>query len=164
MKARNVAIVLTAAVALYLVLLGGRAVALLRTGEPVPVLLGAGVLVLPLLGAWMLWTTWRSGNRIQRLARTLEAEGGLPDVSDLPRRPSGRVDREAADAWFDERRAELEQEPDDWRRWYRLAYAYDIAGDRKRARATMHKAVELEARDTRDTDTRDTGAADGTDG
>lgn len=147
MKARNVAIVVTAAVALYLVLLAGRAVALLRTGEPVAVLLGAGVLVLPVLGAWMLWRTWRSGNRIQRLARRLEAEGGLPDVSDLPRRPSGRVDREAADAWFDERRAELEQEPDDWRRWYRLAYAYDIAGDRKRARATMHKAVELEARE-----------------
>src|SRR5690606_9809667 len=93
-KARNVAIVLTAAVALYLVLLAGRAIALLRTGELVPVLLGAGVLVLPLLGAWMLWTTWRSGNQIQRLARRLEAEGGLPDVSDLPRRPSGRVDRQ----------------------------------------------------------------------
>ncbi|GAA1222093.1 tetratricopeptide repeat protein [Prauserella alba] len=145
MKARNVAIVLTAAVALYLVLLAGRAVALLKTGELVPVLLGVGVLALPLLGVWMLWTTWRSGNRIQRLARRLEAEGGLPDVSDLPRRPSGRVDREAADAWFDERRAELEREPGDWRRWYRLAYAYDIAGDRKRARATMNKAVELEA-------------------
>jgi len=144
-KARNVAIVLTAAVALYLVLLAGRAIALLRTGELVPVLLGAGMLVLPLLGAWMLWTTWRSGNQIQRLARRLEAEGGLPDVSDLPRRPSGRVDRQAADAWFEERRGELEQQPDDWRRWYRLAYAYDIAGDRRRARATMRKAVELEA-------------------
>ncbi|OLT38496.1 hypothetical protein BJF85_09180 [Saccharomonospora sp. CUA-673] len=145
MKARNLAILATAAVALYLVLLAGRAVALLGTGEPVPMLLGAGVLVLPLLGVWMLWMTWRSGNQIQRLARKLEAEGGLPDVSDLPRRPSGRVDRTAADTWFEERRAELEQEPDDWRRWYRLAYAYDIAGDRSRARATMRKAVELEA-------------------
>lgn len=148
MKTRNIAIVLTAAVALYLVLLAGRAVALLKTGELTGVLLGAGVLALPVLGAWMLWMTWRSGNNIQRLARKLEAEDGLPDVSELPRRPSGRVDREAADAWFEERRAELEQEPDDWRRWYRLAYAYDIAGDRKRARATMHKAVELEALDT----------------
>lgn len=148
MKARNVAIVLTAAVALYLVLLAGRAIALLRTGELVPMLLGTAVFVLPLLGVWILWTTWRSGNRIQRLARRLEAEGGLPDVSDLPRRPSGRVDRGAADAWFDERRAELEQEPGDWRRWYRLAHAYDIAGDRKRARATMNKAIELEALET----------------
>ncbi|PXY33113.1 hypothetical protein BAY59_08330 [Prauserella coralliicola] len=147
MRARNVAIALTVAVAVYLVLLAGRAVALLRTGETVPVLLGVAVLVLPLLGVWMLVTTWRSGNQVQRLARRLDAEGGLPDVSDLPRRPSGRVDRQAADAWFDERRAEVEAEPEDWRRWYRLAHAYDIAGDRRRARATMRKAIELEAAD-----------------
>ncbi len=101
--------------------------------------------MLPLLGVWMLVSTWRSGVQIQRLARRLEAEGGLPDTSDLPRRPSGRVDRAAADTWFDERRAEVEADPQDWRRWYRLAYAYDIAGDRRRARATMRKAVELEA-------------------
>ncbi|MFC4001157.1 tetratricopeptide repeat protein [Prauserella oleivorans] len=145
MRARNVAILLTAGVAVYLVLLAGRAVALLRTGETVPVLLGVGVLLLPILGVWMLVTTWRSGNQIQRLARRLEAEGGLPDVADLPRMPSGRVDRKAADAWFDQRRAEVEDEPGDWRRWYRLAYAYDIAGDRRRARATMRKAIELEA-------------------
>jgi Flp pilus assembly protein TadD len=43
-------------------------------------------------------------------------------------------------------KAELEAQPDDWRRWYRLARAYDYAGDRGRARETMKKAVELEAR------------------
>ncbi|ASR35343.1 hypothetical protein BAY61_10440 [Prauserella marina] len=147
MRARNVAILLTAAVAVYLVLLGGRGVALMRTGEPMAVVFGVAVFVLPLLGVWMLVTTWRSGTRIQQLARRLEAEEGLPDVSGLPRRPSGRVDRAAADAWFDERKAELEADPGDWRGWYRLAYAYDIAGDRSRARATMRKAVELEAAD-----------------
>ncbi|PRX51056.1 hypothetical protein B0I33_101209 [Prauserella shujinwangii] len=149
MSARNVAVLLTAAVAVYLVLLAGRAVALLRTGDATAVLLGIGVLVLPLFGVWMVVTTWRSGVRIQRLARRLEAEGGLPDVSGLPRRPSGRVDRAAADAWFDERRAEVEQDPADWRRWYRLAYAYDVAGDRRRARETMRRAVELEAAEPR---------------
>ncbi|EHR60728.1 tetratricopeptide repeat protein [Saccharomonospora cyanea] len=145
MRTRNLAVVVTLAVAVYLVLLAGRAVELLRSDDPVAIGLGAGVLVLPLLGAWMLVSTWRSGVQIQRLARRLEAEGGLPDTSDLPRRPSGRVDRAAADTWFDERRAEVEADPRDWRRWYRLAYAYDIAGDRRRARATMRKAVELEA-------------------
>jgi Flp pilus assembly protein TadD len=68
-------------------------------------------------------------------------------VSDLPRRPSGRVDRDAADAWFEGRRAEVEENSGDWRAWYRLAYAYDVAGDRRRARATMRKAVDLEAAD-----------------
>ncbi|WP_167176139.1 hypothetical protein [Saccharomonospora amisosensis] len=145
MRARNLAVVLTVAVAVYLVLLAGRGVELIRAGGLVPTLLGVGVLLLPLLGVWLLVSTWRSGARIQRLSRKLEAEGGLPDVSDLPRRPSGRVDTSAADEWFEQRRAELEAEPANWRHWYRLAYAYDIAGDRRRARATMRKAVELEA-------------------
>lgn len=144
-RARNLAVVLTVAVAVYLVLLAGRGVELIRAGGLVPTLLGVGVLLLPLLGVWLLVSTWRSGARIQRLSRKLEAEGGLPDVSDLPRRPSGRVDTAAADEWFEQRRAELEADPQNWRHWYRLAYAYDIAGDRRRARATMRKAVELEA-------------------
>lgn len=145
MRARNLALLMTAALGVYVVLLAGRAIALLRSGETVPVLFGVGVLLLPLLGVWIIATTWRSGVQIQRLSRKLEAEGGLPDVSDLPRRPSGRVDRDAADAWFDERRAEVEADQENWRTWYRLAYAYEIAGDRKRARATMNKAIELEA-------------------
>lgn len=145
-KSLIMAVILTAAVLLYLVLLAGRSVALLQTGEPVPVVLGIGVLLLPLLGAWIVATTWRSGLRIQRLARKLAAEGALPDVSELPRMPSGRVDRAAADEWFSERKAELDANPDDWRSWYRLAHAYDIAGDRRRARETMRKAIDLEAR------------------
>ncbi|ATY16596.1 tetratricopeptide repeat protein [Amycolatopsis sp. AA4] len=136
---------MTAALVVYLVLLADRAVALLGTGTPAGIALGIGVFLLPLLGVWIVVVTWRSGMQIQRLSRQLDAEGGLPDVSDLPRRPSGRVDRDAADAWFDRRRAEVEASQEDWRAWYRLAYAYDIAGDRRRARATMRKAIELEA-------------------
>lgn len=145
MKARNFALLMTAALVVYLVLLAERAVALLGTGTPAGIALGIGVFLLPLLGVWIVVVTWRSGMQIQRLSRQLDAEGGLPDVSDLPRRPSGRVDRDAADAWFDKRRAEVEASQEDWRAWYRLAYAYDIAGDRRRARATMRKAIELEA-------------------
>lgn len=147
MKARNIALLLTAVLVVYLVLLAQRAVELLRIGTPTGVALGAAVLVLPLLGVWMVVATWRSGTQIQRLARRLDAEGGLPDTEELPRMPSGRVDRKAADEWFEQRRAELEEHPDDWRHWYRLAYAYDLAGDRRRARETMRRAVDLEAAD-----------------
>ena len=80
----------------------------------------------------------RFGLATQRLAEQ------LPDASpELPRRPSGRTERGAADAWFAECQAALEAEPDDWRRWYRLAEAYDLAGDRRRARATMRRAIEM---------------------
>lgn len=150
MRAIVAAVVLTAALVLYLVLLAGRGVALLGTGEAVPVLLGVGVLLLPLLGVWIVVTTWRSGLRIQRLGAKLAAEDGLPDVSGLPRMPSGRVDRKAADEWFAARRAEVEADEGDWRAWYRLAHAYDIAGDRRRARETMRKAIELESGERRD--------------
>ncbi|MGX7825000.1 hypothetical protein ACTG9Q_07895 [Actinokineospora sp. 24-640] len=143
MSARTVSWVLAAVVAVYFVLLGGRAVALFRDGSPLAVAFGVGVLLLPLVGAWVLWSTLRFGFRTQELGRRLAAEDGLPDVSDLPRTPSGRVDRAAADAWFEDRRAEVEAAPDDWRAWYRLAVAYDVAGDRTRARAAMRKALEL---------------------
>ncbi|MGH3433386.1 MAG: hypothetical protein ACRDQB_11185 [Thermocrispum sp.] len=138
---------MTAGVLVYLVLLAGRAVALIGSGETVAVVLGAGVLVLPLLGAWMVATTWLSGLRIERLTRRLGEEGGLPDTAVLPRRPSGRVDRDAADAYFTDRTAELDAHPQDWRAWYRVAHAYDLAGDRRRAREAMRKAVALEAAD-----------------
>ncbi|WP_410613541.1 tetratricopeptide repeat protein [Amycolatopsis sp. lyj-109] len=147
MRARTVALLLTAALVVYLFLLADRGFALVKTGTGVGVALGAGVLLLPVLGVWVVVMTWRNGLQVQRLSRRLDAEGALPDVSDLPRRPSGRVDREAADAWFEDRRAEVEADQGNWRVWYKLAYAYDIAGDRSRARETMKKAIELEAAD-----------------
>ena len=38
---------------------------------------------------------------------------------------------------------EVEAAPEDWRGWYRLAHAYDLSGDRKRARSSMRHAIEL---------------------
>lgn len=129
----------------YAVLIGAKGVALIRTGDLVPAALGAALLVLPLLGLGLVWREIAFGRRSAELAAALEAEGGLP-VDDLPRRPSGRVDRAAADAAFDGRQAEVEAEPDSWRAWYRLALAYDDAGDRSRARAAVRRAIELHDR------------------
>lgn len=149
MRARNVALLLTAALVVYFVLLAERAVTLIGTGAAVGVGLGVAVLVLPLIGVWVVVATWRFGVRSDRLARRLADEGGLPDTSHLPRMPSGRVRRDAAEEWFAERRAEVQAAPEDWRTWFRLAHAYDIAGDRRRARETMRRAVDLaESADT----------------
>jgi cytochrome c-type biogenesis protein CcmH/NrfG len=143
MKAFWTAIVLTAALVVYLVLLADRAVLLIQAGSVVGVGLGVAVLALPLIGVWYVVVQWQNGIRINRLAKRLESEGGLPDTSSLPRRPSGRVDRDAADEWFARQRVEVEQSPEDWRAWFRLAHAYDVAGDRGRAREAMRKAIEL---------------------
>jgi hypothetical protein len=142
-KTRAIALLLTAALVVYFVLLTQRAVVLIGTGDAIGIGLGVGVLILPIIGAWVAWTNLRFGMRTEKMARQLADEGGLPDTSDLPRRPSGRVDRDAADAWFEQRRSEVEEAPEDWRTWYRLACAYDVAGDRRRARETMRRAIDL---------------------
>ncbi|AUS80210.1 hypothetical protein C1701_19835 [Actinoalloteichus sp. AHMU CJ021] len=144
MRARAAAVVLTAALVVYLVLLAGRAWLLVTSGDPVAVLLGAAVLALPLLGVWMVVATWRFGARTARLGERIVAEGGLPDESHLPTMPSGRIERDAADEFFAARRAELDEAPGDWRSWFKLARAYDLAGDRRRAREAMRRAVDLE--------------------
>lgn len=135
------------ALLVYLVLLGRTAMLMIGSGRAAAVALGGPLLILPGIGLWAMISTLRAGFAHQRLAR-LVAQGGLElDVSALPRRPSGRIERDAADALFDDVRAELDEDPEDWRRWYRLARAYDYAGDRGRAREAMKKAVEMEGRE-----------------
>jgi hypothetical protein len=132
------------ALLVYFVLLGRSGVLLVSSGRPAAIGLGVAILLLPIVGLWAMIATLRAGFAHQRLARIAGEEGMELDVSALPRRPSGRIERAAADALFDSVRAEVEADPDDWRRWYRLARAYDYAGDRGRARETMKKAVQMQ--------------------
>ncbi|MBO0883805.1 MAG: hypothetical protein J2P17_26405 [Mycobacterium sp.] len=131
------------ALLVYLALLGRAAVLMIGSGRAVAVLLGGALLILPAIGLWAMIATLRAGFAHQKLARLAAEDGMELDVSELPRRPSGRIEREAADALFDTIRTELDSDPDDWRRWYRLARAYDYAGDRSRARKAMKTAVEM---------------------
>jgi hypothetical protein len=134
------------AMLVYLALLGRTAVLMIGSGRAAAVVLGAALLILPGIGLWAMIATVRAGFVHQKLARLVAEDGMELDVGALPRRPSGRIERDAADALFDTVRAELHSDPDDWRRWYRLARAYDYAGDRGRAREAMKKAVELQGR------------------
>ena len=136
-----------AALLVYLVLLGRAAVLMISSGRAVAIALGGALLILPAIGLWAMIATLRAGLAHQKLARLAAEDGMELDVSALPRRPSGRIDRGAADALFGTVRAELDGDPEDWRRWYRLARAYDYAGDRSRAREAMKKAVELQGRE-----------------
>jgi hypothetical protein len=131
----------------YFVLLGRIAVDLIGSGRPAAIGLGFALLALPVIGLWAIIATVRAGFAHQRLARIVHDDGMELDVSALPRRPSGRIQRDAADALFGTVRDELEHDPDNWRRWYRLARAYDYAGDRGRARDAMRKAVAMQAED-----------------
>lgn len=128
----------------YFFMLWRIAWAFVTSGEVAAIGLGLALMILPFIGLWALVATLRAGLAHQRLGRTAREEGFELDVSDLPRMPSGRIQRDAADALFATVRAELEADPDNWHRWYRLARAYDYAGDRARARETMKRAVQME--------------------
>jgi len=135
--------VMAVLLALYIVLVGHRGVLLLTSGEPVAVAMGVALLVIPVLGAWGLWRELRFGMRAQALARRLEAEGGLP-AEQIDLRASGRPLRGQADDLFPAYRDDVQQHPEDWRAWFRLALAYDGAGDRTRARQAVRKAIAIE--------------------
>lgn len=142
MTAKRTAIILVLVLAIYLVIAGWQGIAFISTGSPLAIGLGIGVLLLPVVGIWVVWRELQFGFQVQAMARTLEAEGGLP-VDDVARTGSGRLDRDAADQAFANEQVAVEQSPDDWRAWFRVAAAYDAAGDRKRARAAMRHALTL---------------------
>jgi len=139
------AVALTGLLGLYMWIVATRATALIRTGEPVGIGLGIAFWVLPLLVIWLVAREWRLAIDVQRMADELAAADELP-VDDLPRSPGGRIDRAAARAAFDPARELAETEPDDWRSWYHLAFAYDAAGDRRRARESLRRASKLHRR------------------
>ena len=142
MRGRIAVVVMAVLLALYLVLVGQRAVLFVLTGEPVAIAIGVALILLPVVGAWALTRELLFGFGAERLGRRLESEGGLP-TEEYPARPSGRLDRDAVDGAFPGYRAAVEEAPDDWRAWYRLGLAYDGAGDRKRARQAVREAIRL---------------------
>ena len=142
MTSKAGAILMAVLLALYVVLVGWRAVQFMATGEPVAVGIGIALIVLPIIAAWALWREISFGVRSQALMRRLEDEGGLE--LDIPVLPSGRPERAAADAAFPAFREAAEADPDSWRAWLRLGLAYDAAGDRRRARGAVRRAITLE--------------------
>ncbi|SDQ21194.1 tetratricopeptide repeat protein [Microbacterium sp. cf332] len=148
MSTRILAFAMAALLALYIVFVAQRAVLLMMSGEPVGVIMGVALVVLPVVAAWALWRELAFGAGASRLGARLERDAGLPaeaiDVS-----PSGRPDRAEADALFPRYREAVETAPDDWRAWFRLGLAYDGAGDRRRARQAVRTAIALERAERR---------------
>jgi len=143
MRNRLAAIFMALLLLVYLVLVTQRAVLLIATGQPVGIVMGIALFVLPVIAAWAIGRELLFGARTERLVRQLDAEGNLP-VEDLPTRASGRPLRDAADEQFPQYRAEVEAAPESWRAWFRLGLAYDASGDRRRARGALRQAIRLE--------------------
>jgi hypothetical protein len=133
---------MAALLALYLAFAIRYGFLLIGVGEPIGIALGIALLVFPVIAAGALVAELIFTVRADRLGRRLHAEGGLPDEQ-LALRPSGRIDRAAADVVFPTYRRDAEENPEDWRAWYRLGLAYDASGDRRRARWATRQAIRL---------------------
>ena len=121
------------------------ALSLLVSGDLVLVGVGIGILLLVVVGLLLVAGEVQLGAASERLALQLEREGGLPfDPPGVKRLASGRLEKVDADAVFEDRRLEVERDPEDWRAWWRLAAAYGDARDPRRGRRAMRKAVSLE--------------------
>jgi len=142
MKTRIAVVLMAALLVLYLVFALRYGLLLIGIGQPVAIGLGVGLFVLPLLAIWALIAELLFAVRAERLGVRLDIEGGLP-TDELPLLPSGRIDRAAAAEVFPAYKAATEAAPEDWRTWYRLALAYDAAGDRRRARWATRQAIRL---------------------
>jgi len=143
MRARAGVALMAVLLVLYIVLVAQRAWLLFLSGQPIGVAMGVALVVLPVIAAWALWRELMFGRSAQRLAQRLEADGAVP-AEELDVRVSGRPDRAQADAVFPAYRDDIEAHPDDWHAWFRLGIAYDGAGDRRRARAAIRRAIVLE--------------------
>ncbi|HLS02214.1 MAG TPA: hypothetical protein VK054_09585 [Beutenbergiaceae bacterium] len=133
---------MTALLAVYTWLVGARAVVLMRTGEIVGIGIGLAALAIPLVVVWFTLKEWHQAHTVSRMYKHLEAEGGLI-ADNLARTPAGRVDKDRARSEFSRFAHEVETNPEDWRAWFHLGWAYDAAGDRPRARRALRQATRL---------------------
>lgn len=139
MRTKIWVVVMTLLALTYVLLLGGRAVALLGETSPIAVAMGAGMMLFPLVAVWAIWREIQFGFAAEALTRRALAEN-LPEL-ELELRPSGRATKESAAIAFDQLKQDFDE--NDWTNWYLLSEAYEASGDRKRARASMRKALLL---------------------
>ena len=128
----------------YLGVMAWRGVLLLRNGGSLAGLLAFGVLLLPLVGLWVIVATLREALTHQRLVSIMRDSGQEVDLSGVARLPSGKLSAEAGEELVAQLQNGVDQRPNEWQAWYRLARGQDAAGNRGAARASMRRAVDLE--------------------
>ncbi len=133
--------VMTALSALYLGLMLQRGIVLISDPNLLVKILGLALLLLPMFAFWAIAREIGFGLSSERLARKISQQSF--DQLGLELRPSGRATKESAERAF-EQISELLQKDETWQNWFLLGVAYEANGDRRRARGSIRKAIELE--------------------
>jgi hypothetical protein len=141
-RAKIGALVMSALLLVYVILLANTAITLLATGVFVAQIMGLLIITFPLIGVWAIVVELRFGIATEKLVARVESSGTWPDLG-IETRPSGRAVRSSADAAFAKWSAAAAENDTDFQAWFNLSLAYDACGDRRRARAAMRKAIAL---------------------
>jgi hypothetical protein len=141
-RAKIGALVMSALLLVYVILLANTAITLLATGVFVAQIMGLLIIAFPLIGVWAIVVELRFGIATEKLVARVESSGTWPDLG-IETRPSGRAVRSSADAAFAKWSAAAAENDTDFQAWFNLSLAYDACGDRRRARAAMRKAIAL---------------------
>ncbi len=141
-RAKIGALVMSALLLVYVVLLANTAITLFATGVFVAQIMGLLIITFPLIGVWAIVVELRFGIATEKLVARVESSGTWPDLG-IETRPSGRAVRSSADAAFAKWSAAAAENDTDFQAWFNLSLAYDACGDRRRARAAMRKAIAL---------------------
>ena len=142
MTARIGVAVMGGALLLYILTAIWLAVLFFMGGTPASIGMGIALVLLAPLGAWALIRELMFGFSADRLGRTLDAEGGMPEAPEQLT-PSGRLLKDDIDTLIEQYSAPVQQHPTDWRARYRLGVVQDAAGRRKDARASIREAIRL---------------------
>lgn len=142
MSSKLSAIVMGALTLIYVFLLSNTGFTMLGYDSGIAKAMGALILVFPVLAIWLTIAEFRFGIQIERLSKQIEAAGSWPQL-DFEFRPSGRPTKESAVRVFGEYAKKVEADEDNYLNWFALGLAYDAAGDRRRARAAMRRALKI---------------------
>jgi hypothetical protein len=130
------AIVMSALTIMYIVLLGEKGMVLIGQPNAIAKVMGVLIILFPLVAFWAIIRELIFGLKIEKLAKGVEESGQWPQFN-FELRPSGRPTRDI--------KTLVEANETDWLAWFTLGLAYDAAGDRRRARLAMRKALALNA-------------------
>ena len=141
-KAKAGAFLIGAITLIYLFLMTNQAITLIQMDAPIAKIMGIALFGLPAVGVWAIIRELKFGLQVESLSNRVRQANTWP-LFELELRPSGRPVRSSAQKVFEEYAEKTQENPDDWQSWFNLSLAYDAAGDSRRARAAMRKAVRL---------------------
>ncbi len=142
MRGKYSAILMGLLTLVYVGLLANTGWKLVLVDSPTAKLMGTLILVFPLVAVWLTVQEFRFGFRIEKLSKQIERDGNWPKM-DFELRPSGRPTKASAAVVFEQVSKQVAEDESNYLNWFALGLAYDAAGDRRRARAAMRRALKL---------------------